>query len=456
MKQKFFITTIQSKFIQNLITSIYLPIYDTIREGDYIVSGFNYIDKNSIIQCTSSGYFGQTAKQTVNTNKYVWGNKYDKITQKYKSNTSYYSTDLHEYLGEYLRNYRDIHDINLMPFYNCFSGRYTSKFRLEDDVYSYTVGTGNEAVVNNVNKKTIYQNSYDVYAQGSAAFNDKYITKEPYKVIQIPIKFNKKYTIAIDCDSEVSIAPAFIANGRLINPIIGGSQRNLTEMLINNVYDNIPHIQSKELNSTSFKQPFVYEVENKNTTLLDGIFDNPNLRMTQEQLLQRYQKYLYLLIQIPQSNTSSIVVLEGDYTNLRCDEIFDISSVKGSYKGAFRNLDGNMIMDISELPENKLDEMLLSDLSLLSLSDEIRYPFANRLLEYLLYNTIDSMSIVGNDIYRTQLDIMSNINMVSQKGAWSDSLRYMVYNFCKRIRNLQHLDLNGFVDKNSEYMLNKR
>ena len=244
MKQKFFITTIQSKFIQNLITSIYLPIYDTIREGDYIVSGFNYINKNSIIQCTSSGYFGQTAKQIVDTNKYVWGNKYDKITQKYKSNTVYYSTDLHEYLGEYLRNYRDIHDINLMPFYNCFSGRYTSKFRLEDDVYSYTVGTGNDAVVNNVNKKTIYQNSYDVYAQGSASFNDKYINKEPYKVIQIPIKFNKKYTIAIDCDSEVSIAPAFIANGRLINPIIGGSQRNLTEMLINNVYDNIPHIQS--------------------------------------------------------------------------------------------------------------------------------------------------------------------------------------------------------------------
>ena len=200
----------------------------------------------------------------------------------------------------------------------------------------------------------------------------------------------------------------------------------------------------------------MYKVENKNTTLLDGIFDNPNLRMTQEQLLQRYQKYLYLLIQIPQSNTSSIVVLEGDYTNLHCNEIFDISAVKGSYKGAFRNLDGNMVMDISELPENKLDEMLLSDLSLLSLSDEIRYPFANRLLEYLLYNTIDSMSIVGNDIYRTQLDIMSNINMVSQKGAWSDSLRYMVYNFCKRIRNLQHLDLNGFVDKNSEYMLNKR
>lgn len=50
---------------------------------------------------------------------YVEGEEYFGITSNYNSNTSSYDAETHEYLGNYLRMYRDLHNIDLMSYYNC-------------------------------------------------------------------------------------------------------------------------------------------------------------------------------------------------------------------------------------------------------------------------------------------------------------------------------------------------
>jgi len=37
------------------------------------------------------------------------------------SKSSYYDSDTHYRLGRYLRYIRDVYNINLMPFYNCYN-----------------------------------------------------------------------------------------------------------------------------------------------------------------------------------------------------------------------------------------------------------------------------------------------------------------------------------------------
>ncbi len=65
-----------------------------------------------------------------NVQAYIPGQDYNNLTDNYMSNVNYYSSDVHERLGEYLRFYRDYYNINLMSLYNCFSNRYIDKFSL--------------------------------------------------------------------------------------------------------------------------------------------------------------------------------------------------------------------------------------------------------------------------------------------------------------------------------------
>lgn len=70
-----------------------------------------------------------------------------------------------------------------MPYYNCFSNEYV-------DYLSLTKKDGVVKLVESNNSK--------------------------YKVLSVPIKFCQKYTIAIQCNSEVSILPVFIGKKGLL------------------------------------------------------------------------------------------------------------------------------------------------------------------------------------------------------------------------------------------------
>lgn len=640
MRQRFFTSTAQTRLIKNILANTPIPIYDTVRPGDYIIKNCKYVYNTCLIKCTKSGIVEEDGEFLTLNYSFYWGVDQLNHTERLRDATGFYDSKVHEWLGRYLRAYRDIVGINLMPFYNCFSGVYTSRFKLLTTSYvnSY-VNPDFTRSVQVGNKVTVYEadQSYDTYSQGSEQFNSTYVQSSPYKILQIPIKLNRTYTIAVDCDSVVKVAPAFISHGHLTKVAIGTQKLDLTEILINNSneQDVISPISIEKTN-TVFIEPFTITINSKNQTTVEGITTEEDVGITYEQLLQRYEKYLYLLIQLPRENTSSVVVLEGDYTDISREKVFSLENIdklltttyddvqttssyilesginsdptiselpyvaaanieglqfgnnklisdiisidlndygylefnpkQGTYDyfvqvdpstpgaietqpgdvtldgnveaadatlvsqyiqgtvnnfnaqqlfnadvnrdGVINSADVNMIGRIAakmiskpakvyikaytgsynliniysyvplpegltftvkyknpvstintyvdnSLQENDvlLDKVLLSKLSLLQFNDGKNYPFADRLIEYLTLNVIDSADEISDNVKRAQ-DYFGVVGRkYSTYGAWNNYLRITAYLRTIRDRTLTHLDNNGYIDKTVESLM---
>lgn len=89
MYQKFFTDTIESKFIKYLLYNTPLPIYNSVRDGDYIIEDVVYVYVRSIIKCTKSGTVGKDA-QYIELQDYEFGQKVNQLTQNFISNYNYY------------------------------------------------------------------------------------------------------------------------------------------------------------------------------------------------------------------------------------------------------------------------------------------------------------------------------------------------------------------------------
>ena len=497
MRQKFFTNTIQSKFIKNLLLNTSLPICNSCRDGDYLINGFTYLYNTYLIKCTKSGVLGASQtymlgdvdcngildqndvellrnyttkhdifdekqkfladvnqdgsidvrdlillRQTIEgyhepiyveypekaeiqilDKNFIFGKTHIRNTEIFESPINSYDSDTHKYLGEYLRFYRDIFKTDLMPFYNCFNGAYTSKFYIDDKT------------------NIVKQNNYDYYQQGSSKFNDRYHTRENYKILEIPIKFNKEYTIALDCNAEVLIAPCFINHGQLISVEYNGEKRDLT-LEFNSIYNSIFKFTNLRFNS-----PKVIIVKNNNQTQVT------DTSLTFEQLFQRYERYLTLLIQLPADNSSSVIVLEGNYTRIPKgynDSYYDKNMRLINTYAISNNIFS--VEDIDEISDSELDKLCLSNLSLLNINDSYRYPYSDRLVEYLLWNVIDNNDDIGNNVIKIQNKL--NVNTKIHYGGYYDKyLRALVFNLYKNNNRYTNLDINGYTDKNVEAFL---
>lgn len=263
----FYDNSIQTKTITNIISSTPLPIYDTARLGDYLTKGTVYITDNMLIRCTQSGILGEDALYK-KISDYLFGTYYPKFTEKFICNDDYYTNETHRRLGQYLRCVRDCLDIDLMPFYNCWCDEYTSNFYINNGV--------------------VVEGSSD------------------YKCVLVPIKLNRTYTLAMDCSSVIKIAPIFCDGVNLIAARAAGEDISLTEKLCE--VNNGSNVTKKTY--SSFKVPFTISIRNRSE-------DESNNDVL-EQLFQRNEKYLYLLVQVAPSVTTTFIVLEGDYTNQGC------------------------------------------------------------------------------------------------------------------------------------------
>ena len=110
----------------------------------------------------------------------------------------------------------------------------------------------------------------------------------------IPIKFNTSYTIAIECPTDV-LMRAVIYGPTGLTRISSSSEKSFTDLLTDSgrFYPNL-----------QFDEPVLYKIT------------SPSL-----EVLKR-ERYLYLIIQLPVENNSSITVLEGDYTETRIKNIY--------------------------------------------------------------------------------------------------------------------------------------
>lgn len=460
--QEFFSTTLVTKFIKYLLANTPIPQYSFISENQPMAEGCLYTYKNSVLYCTKSGRF-TGLNGTLNRTDHLYAqeslrvndpfnlhgaegqdnqhmNDYSRfapdadkltdgwmsvvkpdpdnpgeylpthvqplavtdevvnvkmykpaefkivstflpgvynpgITQQYTSNVSYYDTETHRWLGEYLRLLKNMYNLDLMSLYNCFNYTVVNNIVLDSNV------TGNVLEIPNTKKK----------------------------VILVPIKFNKTYTIALESTVPVQLCSVFYNDGLVMDT---RGQRPLTatlkEVLINK-------------NNTQFSIPFTYTSHNTYAEL------------------QKYERYLYLAIQVSQTNKSTIVVLEGDYSS---SGVRSIADIKGLRRG--------------EATVERLSSMMTSMPSLLSINDGKQHPFSNKLIEYLCGNTIDTREKIDENV-ETVINQLGNF-VVDYKGQWSNELRYTLFDRYMTIENKDHInkkDILGYVDSDIENALRR-
>lgn len=338
------------------------------------------------------------------------GNKILGLTKTLKNPTTLYNYQTHEYLGDYLRFLRDYENINLMSMYNCFSNRLCNniKFKLElSDTQTVTV------------------NAYDTN----------------YKIYMLPVRLFENYTIAIDCYQGIELFCGFY------NKKLDTSARSLD--LIKKTYQKVP--------KALFNQPFIYDKlnvecwnwkdENSTTevkpvakigtfgTASGTVIRPPRLYSTDKIIRSEVamrESELKLFIKVPATNTSSIVVLEGDYRNFN-DSLYTVDNTKGwQYfsNSTVANFETKKTDKDSTLPDlNSREFKPISKLQLLALNTGISYPFSDRLIEYLVANVILPNDATPDNIKRLQ-KVMKDCGYSFQiDGIWEPKMQMILYDY---------------------------
>lgn len=453
MYTKFYDNTIITKFIKELVAKTNVPFISTWKPGGFAIKGMFYLTKDAIWKCQHTGYpenindiceendyhtpdeprSEENLRYFTRVCPYVFGKEYYNITGRYESKILGYDATTHFYLGQYLRMMRDVYDLDLMPFYNCFGNEYISDvdFNSNGEVFSSS------------NKNNLY------------------------KILSVPVKFGQTYMIAIN--SEVPI--------ECICAIYGpkGYIKDLTENL-NDVKDNDEdkHNTYIKYQRTQFKNPVLYKTVSWHQLYYSKDLDDNEVinDKSYDQGLGQYEKYLRLLIKIPKTSKSSIVVIEGDYPVINTFTSRNTNSVTWSNQYLYdttvnsKTVKGDWIRpETIQGNSYSYKEPLLSPLGLLQLSDGNIYAFSDRLIEYLLQHAINHLDTFTKDIERIQTYSKSEINYLKNNsrytgsivpGVWDIDFQEYLFNLVKKSKNLdKKIDLNGFVDKDTESIITR-
>ena len=439
--QQFNKISLYSNVIKNLLATTYLPLVRSVREGDYICEGRNYVFRCEFIRCTKSGFIGRVGyipekslANWISLEEFHFGDKDGKLSTNFVSNCEGYDYRTHERLGQYLRNLRDMYGLNLLPLYNCFSNQ-----PLENHIIK-----GNK-----IRHTSAYSNT---------------------KVYKIPIKFNQDYTICIENLGKTTIAPAFLRHNNLVkqNNTQYGNGIDITNQYLSlhvhdNVhnyvntsfgkpikvrFDNYPHIKdldvlnhistervesvdsfvsgTTKLEYTSITPGTIYlldengnQVDNEDgdnpaTVDKEGVVTQTSFKEDKsatdvKQIAYTYVEYnrnkikyeitdemceqfadvencLYMLIQVPRVFDQNIVVLEGDYTELESQKIVDM-------------------LYVDDLPDFMYDKYYIHDLNLMTATTNDILPFSPMLVEFILWNALCTLDTINNDFDRFAIDL---------------------------------------------------
>lgn len=371
MIQKFYDDTLQSKFIKHLLATENIPLCSIVRPGEKVYKGQFYIYDCYLIFVLESGTFaisvedilfpgnnvypsdilfastgGFTAKYKI-VREYHYGEKLPQLTYSFTSDMSAYDPTTHIHLGRYLRYRSKMYGLNLMCFYNCYSGQTTDSVYMKQTPTSYKLENGQ---IVNRSEVSIIQSKNDAY-----------------KVYCVPIRFDTQYTVAIDCGSDLHIG--FRLFNKSYGFIYDASHNDLSDHLKNRNFIKY---------TSSFTKPFIVSC--------DLSYNETELEL-QEQLYN-FENDLEMLIQVPVTNDSSLVVLEGNYTE-------DTTIT--------HNLLDKTLVDKFKSYHNYSDKVALQHLTvaekhiqhstkplLLSLNAKANYAFSFTLIEHLLNNSICS------------------------------------------------------------------
>ena len=403
--QQFYTNTIESKFIKDLIATTPLPTIDTLYKGKWIVPGCYYINDCNVVRAnhiTDDEAF-QFDPDTSNSqlaliSPYKFSSSYPGFTSTYYSINDGYDSKTHYYLGNYLRCIRDLHDINLMPFYNCYNGEYVTDITIDSTT------------------KTIIQSDPNVRGK---------------KIVSIPVKFGETYSIFIDCSTEVEIMCGFYGNKGYISP----TQTPAVEIKTENKYVNLRY--------TSFRDGFTYTTPKP------------------EKSTYPYTRFFRMFIQLPLNIESSIVVLEGNYTTKNIAySIVEIPLDKKNEKKLIAAID--TFPTKVKQNQTLLSDLSLTQIAgtvSYAFSDRlIEYLTYNVITsEETITQNILRVQQYASSLINAKLNHTEPFNMsLSTPDVWDTKLQTYLFNLAKESKYIQNkLDLTGYVDKDVEQVITR-
>ena len=349
---------------------------------------------------------------------YTYNQKIPNYTKNLRIQNNVYDTYTHEYLGDYLRFHRDFANVNLMPLYNCFSNKACPHLDIEFPL----------------NKESDV-NSYKVKFNTDQSFESTL-----YKYYMVPVKLFQKYTITLQSEAAVEVCCC-----------IYGAAQNTSEK-----FKNLPKLTYQCFSDMQFSQPKVYSKVVELSKVL-----------TKDEFLEvaQYEHDLKLILKVPANTVSSIVILEGDYANCN-DSIytkkdygkntFGDLAIPASEVAEARMLNNHLIINLdSQEAIDLLNTKLITPLQLLRLNTGESYPFADRLLEYLVGNAITLNDEIEDNILRVKTVVSEhcpNADIDTSNGVWNSILQALVYNYINKHCNNHDVnhDIIGFVDKDVE------
>ena len=258
-----------------------------------------------------------------------------------------------------------------------------------------------------------------------------------YKVYVVPAKFNKKYSLYIDCLSGVEVVAGFYKNKNQI--------REIQNMESKNPVADLATVSYKKLKGCRFSEAQCYD-----GLLYNNIFSNFEAEITKSfKLLGPVVSNLCLFIKVPYSNNSSIVVLEESEVN---NEKFTYQVNNINYR-RYPIILTNYDKDSKAL--SKFDHYISSS-QLTYINDGNIYPFADRLIEYLTGNAITPLDNIPHNLERVETGLINNkvIDTYTPNLFWTNELRARLY-LKANSTNLMSTktDILGYVDKDIEYNL---
>lgn len=396
---------------------------------------------------------------------YSYGIYMRNLTKTLKVKNNVYDTYTHEYLGDYLRFQRDYANVDLMPLYNCFSNRLCPRIdvRLSKDGFTTSFDSSDAR----------------------------------YKIYMLPIRLFQKYTIAIDSGSDVEVCCG----------LYGQYQYGKD-------FDAIMKDTYKCFNGMRFAEPELYD---PTKALAEYLKPNHSLELSQK------ERDLKLFIKLPASCKSSITVLEGDYRDWQYptlikyystddartievdDTVLDMSLANQSLmfatvgendtvldfvsddeyrysaltinestaglatsywqpygqddKSKMKLVCNHAMLNTAEGDPAENAKHLITPLQLLMANTGVSYPFADRLIEYLVGNAITPQDEITDDIRRAKTVINHRTGETSPyDGIWEDEIRQEIYSFImERDGDKRDMhDVLGYVDKDAEKLYSVR
>lgn len=429
---KFNDTNILTGYIKEMLASFNLPCYkvytrqqrehfeETGEELNVVASQeatptqhpcfVSYIKDGAVQQYIKNKEGNSYTWKTI-TDPYLYNIFVPNETKNYVIKNNIYDYYTHEYLGEYLRFIRDFHNVDLMPLYNCFSDHICNNIEL-----TWNVAT---------------DSTKSITFSGSDS---------EYKIYMLPVRLFQKYTIAIDCQQKYELCCG-----------IYGKYLDTRE-----IFKQIPRKTYKKVMG-QFSKPILYDL----AELLPNELPSKDITGTTEEEKKKQKEQweetmawlaknecdLKLFIKLPAANNSSITILEGDYRSWN----------NGNGVGTDKTQNKTVLnFDAPDKLFSNSNLKLITPLQLLKFNTGKSYPFADRLVEYLLGNTITPLDEIADNIKRVQTIALKNGQVNKADGIWTDKLQKILYNFMNSEELAQsnkketNHDILGYVDKDVE------